>query len=141
MLPVVLQPCDDNHVIEATRISDDRYRYTDIGALAHPPAIISIWAKTTMDGSAVPTLPSADHAAEIARLQRERSCPAWSAIFAIFAGGESFLLRNIASGHPADGADKPFGWRGGNGNFQFLETDLEKLRAVGYAGGNCRDTL
>ena len=38
-------------------------------------------------------------------------------------------------------ADKPFGWRGGNGNFQFLETDLEKLRAVGYAGGNCREAL
>jgi hypothetical protein len=71
-------------------------------------------------------------------LQQETSCPAWSAIFAIFAGGESFLLGNIASGHPADGANKPFGWRGGNGNFQF---DLEKLRAVGYAGGNCRETL
>ena len=90
MLPVVLQPCDDNLVIEAGGPrGEDR------------------------------------------QLQRENELPRMERDIR-----ELFVRRKIASGHPADVAVKPFGWRGGKRQFLVLEADLKEVRAAvstGYA--------
>jgi hypothetical protein len=87
MLPVVLQPCDDNLVIEAGGPrGEDR------------------------------------------QLQRENELPRKERDIRDLFFGEILLpvTRRMSRTSRSDGA-------AANGNFQFLETDLKKLRAVGYA--------